>query len=244
MSKKSTPLTLAKTEPDKPAPMKEFDRARAHIAKIGELGRRAQHEMLLFGLELNKLKKELEPKRGGDQKSEKSKLHGATLIPWKDLVSQQTGQSYDTCHRWMEIAKGASKSLPILMAKDVLEKPFSALPEARRMEVEKVLNKAVDGQTMHQLMLSFGVWKDKAHKSPPKPTKQSAENRSENASNQTLTAAQFMAQAKDEINVLHDMHIGGSWNYLDEADLADLENKLTAYLADVSAKLKGGKGAK
>ncbi|WP_395735145.1 hypothetical protein [Prosthecobacter sp.] len=160
------------------------------------------------------------------------------------LVKAETLHTCPKCSQPGFTAAGAAKSLPILMAKDVLEKPFNALPEARKQEVEKILHKAVDGQTMHEMMIRFGVWKDKAHKSPPKPTKKSAENRNENANNETLTAEQLMQQAKDDRDALHDMHIGGAWKNLDDADLADLENKLTAYTAAVAAEHKKRKGTK
>ena len=224
--------------------MKEFDQARRYVSEIRELGRKAQHMLVLLGFELNKQKAALGERRGGDRKSADQKPHVAVFDRWEDIVEQQTGLSVDTCDRWMKIAKGASKSLPILMAKDVIEKPFSALPEARQQEVEKILHKAVDGQTMHSLMLTFGVWKDKAHKSPPKATKQSAANRNANADNQTLTAEQRMKVAKEDTNTLHDMHTGEAWMSLDDSDLADLENKIKAFGLAVAAELKLRKGAK
>lgn len=233
---------LAKSEPDKPVMLKEFDGIRLRVKTIQDLGRRASHESILLGHDLNLLKKQIGTKKGGDQKSEKSKLQSATLIPWKELVEQQTGLSYDTCHRCMQLADGAKKHIPILTASDVLQKPLSALPEARQGEVVKALEKAADGQSMNQLMHSFGVWKDKAHKSPPKATKESAANRNANASNQALTAEQLMAQAKEDIGTMHDIHIGEAWKTLDTEDLADLENKLVAYHEAVAAELKARKG--
>lgn len=222
-----------------PALMKEFDQARRYVADIRELGRKAQHLSVLLGFELNKQKAALAVRKGPN------KPHGAVYSgTWEVLVTEQTGLSMDTCDRWMTIAKGAAKSLPILTAKDVLEKPFSALPEPRQNEIIKALHKAVDGQTMHQMMLTFGVWKDKAHKSPPKGTTQSAATRAANAANQTLTAEQLMQQAKDDRDALHDMHIGEAWKHLDTEDLADLENKLTAYTAAVAAEHKARKGTK
>lgn len=226
------------TVPAQPVMMKEFDQARRYVADIRELGRKAQHLSLLLGFELNKQKAALGERRGGDRRSADQKPHRAVFDRWEDIVEQQTGLSVDTCTRWMLIAKGASKSLPILTSKDVLEKPFSELPETRQNEIIKVLHKAVDGQTMHEMMLRFGVWKDKARKAPPKPTKTSAANRHANAANETLTAEQLMEQAKEDITALHDMHIGEAWKHLDTEDLADLENKLTAYMTAVSAELK------
>lgn len=223
----------------KPTMMREFDAARRHASNIREYGRRAAHESILLGLELRRLKLDLGVRKGPN------KPHVAVYSgTWQDLVEQQTGLSIDTCDRCMHLAIAASKHVRILTSKDVLETPFNALPEKRQEEVIKTLEKAVDGQTMHQMMLHFGAWKDKTHKAPPKATKESAKNRTDNANNQTLTAEQLMEQAKEDINTLNDMYIGEAWKALDTADLADLENKLTAYTAAVAAEHKARKGTK
>lgn len=222
----------------KPVQLKEFDQVRSHISKINELGRRAQHEMLLLGFALNKAKAALGERRGGDRKSGDQKPHGAVFDRWEDIVFQQTGYSVDTCDRWMKIAAGASKSLPILMSKDVMEKPFSALPEARQKEVEKILNKAVDGQTMHELMVTFGVWKERKHNGPPKPTSASAAAAAANANDEVLTQAQLIELAKEQAAQLHDIHQSAAFKALDTEDLANLENITAAYHADLVAEIK------
>lgn len=228
---------LVKAEPIQ---MKEFAAARQHVENIREAGRRASHESILLGHELNRLKLELGVKHGGARASTQS----AYLKPWRELIVEQTGLSEDTCDRCMKIAKGAAKSIPILMAPDVLKKPFSELPEARQAEVAKILHKAVDGMSMHQMMLSFGAWKDKGLNHPPKATKKSAANRKANAEDETLSAAQLMEAAKEQRDALHDMHLGEAWKSLDTADLADLDNKLTAYHSAVAEELKARRKAK
>lgn len=216
-------------------PMKEFDQARKHISNVHEHGRRTQHELILLGIELNKQKAALGVKAG---RPSGKFPHAAEIKSWDALVVEQTGLSLDTCDRWMKIAKGAQKSIPLLMASDVLEKPFSALPEKRQREIEAVLHKAVDGKTMHEMMNTFGVWKEKKKNAPPKATKESAKKRAENAADETLSAATLMATAKEQTNALHDHHVGGAWKSLDTADLADLETKMLAYHADVKAELE------
>lgn len=226
---------IVKHEETKPAPMKEFDAARKHVENIREFGRRASHESILLGHELNRLKLEVGAKHGGDRKSSSQT---ANLIRWDDLVAEQTGLSYDTCNRCMQLATAAKKHIPVLTSSDVLKKPFNALPEARQAEVVKALEKAADGRSMTQLMFDFGAWKEKGKHAPPKPTKASAAKRAENAGNETLTAAQLMEAAKEDRDALHDMRLGAAWKALDTADLADLENLLNAYAADVAAELK------
>lgn len=236
---KSKALTM--TGPGKPALLKEFDAARKHVENIREFGRRASHESILLGHELNRLKLELKITRGGDRKSNPQ---SAGLIGWEDLLEQQTGLSADTCNRCMQLATAAKKHIPVLTSSDVLKQPFNALPEARQAEVVKALEKAADGRSMTQLMFDFGAWKDKGKNTPPKPTKASAANRKANAENETLTAAQLMETAKEQRNALHDMHLGAAWKALDTADLADLENKLAAYATDVATELKTRRKAK
>lgn len=232
---------LAKADP---VHLKEFDQARRYVSDIRELGRKAQHLSLLLGFELNKQKAALGIKRGGDQKSEESKTLGASLIPWHDLVKQQTGLSHDACDRWMTIAKGASKSLPILMSKDVLEKPFSELPEKRQEEVMKILHKAVDGQTMHEMMVGFGVWKEKKPHGPPKPTKQSAANRSANADDEVLTQAELMELAKGHAVTIEDITLAGAFKALDTDHLSSFENLASKLLSEITTELKSRKAAK
>lgn len=206
------PGQVVKAEPVK---LKEFDAARTLIADIRDLGQRAQHKSLLLGFELNKLKLELGVKHGGSRAS----THGAYLKPWRELIVEQTGLSEDTCDRWMKIAKGAAKSIPILTSKDVLEKPFRELPEARQAEVEKILHKAVDGQTMHQMMLNFGVWKDKGLKHPPKPTKASAAKRKANAEDETLQAAVLMKLTEEHIETLEKITLAAAFKAADDERL-------------------------
>ena len=240
---KATSKAIVKAEPDKPAMLKEFDPIRRRVETIRSLGRRVGHESILLGHDLNQLKKQLGTKHGGDHTSKKASLQTANLLPWTELVEQQTGMSYSVCHRCMQLAEAAKKHIPVLTSEDVLKKPLSELPAPRQAEVCKALEKAADGRSMTELMYQFGAWKDKAAKAPPKPTKTSAANRNANAKNETLTAEQLMEQAKEDITALHDMHIGEAWKHLDTEDLADLENKLIAYMTAVSAelKLRGGK---
>lgn len=234
---------LVKTEPAKavPALMKEFAQARKYVADIRDFGRRAQHVSLLLGFELNKVKTALGIKAGRPS----GKLpHGAEIKSWEDLVTEQTGLSMDTCDRWMKIATGASKSLPILTAPDLLKKPFSALPAARQAEVEKALHKAVDGQTMAQMMINFGVWKEKKLNHPPKATKASAKKRAENAADETLQAAQLIALHEEHINYLGQITLAAAFKVADTERLAAMENALTALHEAVSAELKLRRKAK
>lgn len=228
----------------KPAQMQEFDQARKYVAEIGHLGRKAQHVSLLLGFELNKVKAALGERRGGDRKSADQKPHGAVFDRWEDLVFQQTGLSVDTCTRWMTIAKGASKSLPILTAKDVMEKPFHMLPEKRQEEVSKILNKAVDGRTMHEMMVAFGIWKEKKPHGPPKPTKQSAANRSANADDEVLTQAELMELAKGHAVTIEDITLAGAFKALDTDHLSSFENLASKLLSEITTELKSRKAAK
>lgn len=202
--------------------MPEFDAARAHVESIREHGRRAAHESILLGHELNRLKKELGVSRGGDRKS---KPQSAVLIPWQDLVEQQTGLSIDTCDRCMTLAAAAKKHIPILTAGDVLETPFAALPEKRKAEVVKALEKAADGQSMTQMMFAFGAWKDKKPNTPPKPTKASAAKRLENQGNEALQLETLAKHAEENVIAVEHMTMGEAWKALDRERLLNFVTK-------------------
>ncbi|MGV3664299.1 MAG: hypothetical protein ACO1TE_29270 [Prosthecobacter sp.] len=226
---------LAVAEPDKPALMPEFAAARGYIAKIQNLGRQAQHLSVLLGLELLKQKEALGIKAGRPS----AKLpHGAVIKSWEQIVVEQTGLSKDTCDRWMAIAKGARKSLPILTAPDVLEKPFSELPEARQTEVEKILHKAVDGQTMHEMMNAFGVWKEKAAKNPPKATKASAAKRKANQADETLQQEQLIELAEEQLTSIEQIGLAEAYLSLDTDRLSAFETVVDALKAKIAAELK------
>jgi hypothetical protein len=204
------------TKHEQPALMKEFSAARQHVENIREAGRRASHESILLGHELNRLKLELKVGRGGDRKSNPQ---SAGLIGWEELLEQQTGLSADTCNRCMQLAQGAKKHIPILTAGDVLKTPFNALPEARQAEVSKALEKAADGRSMTQMMFDFGVWKEKKLNHPPKPTKASAAKRNANKNDETLQAAELMALTEEHIETLEQITLAAAFKAADDERL-------------------------
>lgn len=237
---------LVKAEPDKPAKLKEFDTARKHVETIRELGRRASHTSILLGHELLRLKAELGERRGGNRKGKHQSTQNANFDRWDDLVEAQTGLSYDTCQRCMTLAQAAKKHLPLLTAKDVIEKPFSALPAARQTEVLKTLEKVADGQSMNQLMHAFGAWKDKKAPAPPKATKQSAKKRAENANDEVLQALLTSESAEEFLNQVQSITVGFPefQGVLTDEDLAAWETQTAALLEAVRGELKKRRAAK
>lgn len=215
--------------------LKEFSAARKHVENIREAGRRASHESILLGHELNRLKLEVGAKQGGDRKSS---LQTANLIPWDELVEQQTGLSYATCHRCMQLATGAKKHIPILTAGDVLKTPFNALPEARQAEVSKALEKAADGRSMTQMMFDFGVWKEKKLNHPPKPTKASAAKRKANAEDETLQQQELMKLTEEHIETLEQITLAAAFKAADTERLAAMENAVDALKQAIADELK------
>ena len=232
---KSRALTVGKAQEGQ---MQEFEVARRHARNIMEHGRRTVMESILFGHELNRLKLELGTKRGGDHTSEKAKSQSATLLPWRELVAQQTGQSFDTCNRCMQLAVAAKKNIPILTSKDVLNTPFIELPEARQTELKKVLAKASDGRSMAQMMVDFGAWKDKPKNAPPKPTKESAANRNANANDATLQAEQLQQLSEEHISYIEDIAGAEAFKAMSTDRLAHFENVLTGLLTAISEEHK------
>lgn len=228
---------------DAAKPMKEFDTARRHVESIRELGRRAAHTSILLGHELLRLKAELGIKRGGDMKSG-SKPQTAVLIPWQQLVEQQTGLSIDTCDRCMQLAQAAKKHIPLLTANDVMKTPFSALPQARQTEVIRTLEKAADGQSMTQLMFQFGAWKEKKKAAPPKATKETAKKRTNNAADEALQVENLRTAAKEMVDNLgtYLAAFGECKQVLDLDELAAWENAADAIKAAAAAEIKRRKG--
>lgn len=233
-------VKIVKADPETPALMKEFETARRHVQAIREHGRRAAHESILLGQELNRLKLQLGTKRGGDHKSAESKSQSATLIPWRELVAQETGLSYDTCDRCMTLASAARKHIPVLTAGDVLKSPFHKLPAVRQAEVVKALEKAADGRSMAQMMFDFGAWKEKKKNTPP-PGGKSAKNDfkggastryAENEGNdeaEMFTAMRDLAKEHHIPDIIA-MRDGNAWQCLDEDDATHLTNELTKWL--------------
>lgn len=220
-----------------------FTTARAHALELHNLGRRVNHISILLGVELNRVHTELGIGRGGD----KAKCKNSTLPPWKDLVTAHTGLSYETCNNLMRLAAEGKKHIPILMSQDLLETPFSALPEARQAEVKKAISKIADGGTMHQLMLDFGVITPKKLNHPPKGGKSDKNNfkggaatRAENAANQTDAT---LAEAKHQLALEHlkgemgiiAMQESNAWMCLDDTELIALDNALDAWRVKIKA---------
>jgi hypothetical protein len=242
----SKALTTITTTPQgitiKGEPMKAFDTARKHVANILELGRRAAHTSLLLGHELNRLKVEAGAKHGGDRKSSSQT---ANLIPWDELVEAQTGLSYDTCQRCMKLAEAAKKHIPLLTAEDVLNKPFSALPEQRQKQVIKTLEKAADGRSMSQMMLDFGAWKEKKAKAPPAGGKSAKNDFKGGAHNRgdDLDPAVLRSTALENMTSIRDMRQGGTWQHLDDDELSAQHNQLEGWLHDIALLIKTRKDA-
>lgn len=223
--------------------------------------RRAAHESILLGQELNRLKLELGTKRGGDHKSAESKCSSSTLIPWKELVAQETGLSYETCNHCMTLASSAKKFIPVLTAGDVMKSPFHSLPAVRQAEVVKALEKAADGRSMAQMMFDFGAWKEKKKNTPPPGGKSAKNDFKGGAKTRYADGAEddeaVMYEAKRDLAKEHHipyiiaMRDGGAWMCLDEADAVILTNVLDQWLTRLKQhatdrqtavlKAKGGK---
>lgn len=226
--------------PDFPL-LKSFDPARRHAANIVEHARRTSHESILFGLALLRAKAEIGERRGGDRKSG---THEAVALTWKELVEQQTGLSYDACHRCMQLAEAAKRHVPLLTADDVAKKPFASLPESRQKEVVGTLTKLADGQSMNQLLHSLGAWKEKKKAAPPKASKETAKKRTSNAADEALQVENLRTAAKEMVENLgtYLAAFGECKQVLDLDELAAWENAADAIKAAAAAEIKRRKG--
>lgn len=220
-----------------------FAPARAYVAEIVQLGRRANHLSVLLGHELNRVKKELGERRGGNRS--KQSTQPANFAPWEQMVVKETGLSYDTCNRCMKLAEAGKKFIPLLGAEDVISTPFLQLPEARQKEVTKAIQKVVDLQTMTQLMLDFGVAKPKKSNMPPKGGKSAKNEFKGGAANRDQEESDGASYESRQI-LARDEHLNGeagviamrdgeAWRCLEDADLAALDNALDLWRTAIAA---------
>lgn len=214
-----------------------FSTTRQYAQELHALGRRVNHISILLGAELLRVKTVLNIGRGGDRKS---KPQNAGL-KWEEIVKQQTGLSADTCDRLMKLAEAGKRFIPVLTDPDVVEKPFSDLPEDRQKAIRQAIAKVSDGSTMQQLMLDFGVVKAKKPNLPPKGGK-SAKNKfqggnaagdSESEPESEASMAEVLKEtALDHLNGetgIIAMRDGGAWQHLEDEDLWALDNALDGW---------------
>jgi hypothetical protein len=95
----------------KPSPLSDFAAARKHADTIRSGLRRTVAACVALGLELDALKTRIGAKHGGARSN-------YFTLPWKELVAQETGFTYQRCQDFMNAAKEVRKRLTGSRKKD------------------------------------------------------------------------------------------------------------------------------
>lgn len=143
-----------------PEPSAEFDHARSLQQNARLHLHAAAGFMVLWGIELKRLKKLHGDGRGGDRKSKKSKPDAnRVLITWADRVQAELGITDDTAAKYIAMADAAKERLPILQ---VMEQQLLTIPlpqiEAKDQLIEATL-KLTSGHNAKSFMQECGIAK-------------------------------------------------------------------------------------
>ncbi|WP_009964052.1 hypothetical protein [Verrucomicrobium spinosum] len=108
--------------------------------------------MILMGLELKRLKKNLGETRG-------RKNPNASGISWGELVQQEVGITDDTATKYILMAEGSKKRIPMLekLEEKLLTAPLSSLTEAEQQEITAAVQNLTDGKTAKEVMQELGI---------------------------------------------------------------------------------------
>ncbi len=168
--------TLEPTVAEKFAPVRQYDRA----AKLSFAQGAAF--MVLAGVELLRLKKELGVKRGGNRKDQSQNV---LTLNWREAVEQNCGFSYQTGLNYMAMAEAAKKRIPLLSTLPLLTTPLGELPELQQSQLLESTRKVTDGHTAQQLMWDWGI-----AKKPQGSAATGGDLNTDRASNRRTTAAE------------------------------------------------------
>lgn len=139
-----------------------FDTARRHRDAIAGGVKITVAASVAFGLELNQLKIELGYVKG--RPSEK-RCNNSTFIPWKTLVTEQTGFSYERCQQFCKTAErvveqiGASRAKSLAEVKLLVKNPPSEWTQADYFAFADAVGEHFDAATFNDLMIDVGVKK-------------------------------------------------------------------------------------
>lgn len=108
--------------------------------------------MILMGLELKRLKKNLGETRG-------RKNPNTSGISWGELVQQEVGITDDTATKYILMAEGSKKRIPMLekLEEKLLTAPLSSLTETEQKEITEAVQNLTDGKTAKEVMQELGI---------------------------------------------------------------------------------------
>lgn len=148
--------TLATTAPVEQALSEaaspEFDYARKLQTNVRLHLMAASGFMVLMGIELKRLKKNLGETRG-------RKTRNASGISWGDLVKQELGFTDDTATKYIAMAEGSKQRVSILqeLEQKLLAAPLTDLTAQEQEQVFTAVKNITDGKTAKELMQEYGI---------------------------------------------------------------------------------------
>jgi hypothetical protein len=139
----------------------DFEHARKLQRQIRLSMMSAAGFMVLYGLELKRLKKAHGVKRGGNRRGTDQTQTGLGLIRWEDIVKAELGISDETAAKYILMAEAAKSRVPILQALEakLLDAPLSSLSIEEQADISKAVQKLTDGQTAKEVMQEMGIAK-------------------------------------------------------------------------------------
>lgn len=134
----------------------EFDPARQYLSAARLHGAATAAFLVLLGVEIKRLRAIHQPKRGQPKKNSRN-VSG--ILSWPELIKRELGISDDSARNYEAMAEAGKKHIAELNAEELLTMPLCQLPDVRREQIVKAVQKVTDGHTAQQLMFDWGIAK-------------------------------------------------------------------------------------
>ena len=162
------PITTAAESPD------HFAAAKSHAAQIQKYSRIIISAPVALGAELLRLKALIDPKKGRPDKiatqlllSDDTTPEGGERIGWRELMTRETGLSYEWCRRCMIAAErvierlSTSKDAHPKAAAKLLQSPPAEWSDDDYAGLADTVGAVFDADTFNSLLIEIGVIRDK-----------------------------------------------------------------------------------
>jgi len=172
----------------------KFAQAKHFYLKAGESASIMSGWLVMCGIELVRLHKELDVKRGRPSKNTKPSLG----IKWEDAVQAAMGFSDEKARYCMDLAKAAGKKVPIIQR---------ALLNPYKIDTEKLIQatlRLTNGETVKSLMQVLGIAKADPGANLKKDRHEGGNDTRKKATPEEEAQEHFRAPILNLINLHHD----------------------------------------
>jgi hypothetical protein len=230
----ASPEILSHAVVEEASTREAFQQARTYFDALRGMAGGMAALAVIFGAELERLHKLYGIQRGGDRRSDQTRMLSG--LKWSDLVKRELGISDDTARNYMNLSREARERLPAIreLAETLLTTPLGSMPELKRAALLEKTRSLLPSDSANQLMLDWGIAKKPAlrggHRSGPEKLtsaqQQEAFERAcrENFERVCMSLDQFIA--------------GGEWKLRGDAELELLIATAEHAAKSVSAWLK------